>query len=311
MERFQDSNAMTDVVKCTRQYLDSILAEERLIDSQEPLLNFSLFGESFASPIMLPAFSHLKTFASEREDGMSEYSLAAAQMKQVNWVGMCENDEFAVILGTGAKTIRIIKPYADKDKFFSQMEFAEKHGALAIGMDIDHIFGADGKYDVVFGEKMRRQTIKDLKEYVKFTNLPFIVKGILSVQDAVKCAEAGVKGIVVSHHHGRMPSAIPPVMVLPEIAAEVKKQGEMKLFVDCCIDSGTDAFKAIALGADAVSAGRILMPGLVKGGCEGVKEFLQKMNEQLAEMMAYTGCTTLEDINSSVLWSKDGRRMGV
>lgn len=308
MARFNDGAAMTNVVKCTRAYLDSILAEERLIDAVEPDLSFELFGEKFASPIMTPAFSHLKTFASERENGMCEYSLAAKNMNQVNWVGMMKNEEYGEIAETGARTIRIIKPYADHEEIYSRIRYAEEHGAFAVGMDIDHIFGHDGHYDVCVGEQMANKSVEDIAALVASTKLPFVIKGVLSVTDALKCRDAGVKGIVVSHHHGRMPFAMPPLMALPDIVKALGEDREMKIFVDCGIDSGYDAFKALALGADAVSAGRVLMEGLVKAGTEGVMGQLEKMNTELRQMMAYTGCSDLSKIESSILRRADGSK---
>ncbi|HKM34498.1 MAG TPA: alpha-hydroxy-acid oxidizing protein [Lachnospiraceae bacterium] len=294
-------------VRKTREYLDSILVEERLIDSVIASQDFELYGKHFSTPIMTPAFSHLKTFVKEQKNGMYEYSKAAKHVNAVNWVGMCENEEFEEIQESKAETIRIIKPYADRDKIFSQIVFAEKCGALAVGIDIDHIFGTDGKCDCVMGETMACQTLHNIKEYVEATRLPFVIKGVLSVQDAVKCAEAGVQGIVVSHHHGRLPFAVPPLMVLPDIVKAVFSYKQMRVFVDCGIDSGYDAFKALALGADAVSAGRVLMPELAKEGSSGVEKYLNKMKEQLAYIMAFCGCSTLEEIDSSVLYRLQGK----
>ena len=296
-------------VKKTREYLDSILAEERLIDSVVPTQDFELYGKWFSTPIMTPAFSHLKTFVKERgENGMYEYSRAAQQVNAVNWVGMCKNDEFAEIMRSEAQTVRIIKPYADREKIFSRIACAEELGALAVGIDIDHIFGGNGKCDCVTGEKMACLTADDIREFVECTILPFVIKGVLSASDAVKCGEAGVKGIVVSHHHGRLPFAAPPLMLLPDIARAARKYEGMKIFVDCGIDTGYDAFKALALGADAVSAGRILMPELAKGGMEGVRNYLCRMTEQLAFSMAFCGFSSLDKINSSVLYRSDGSR---
>ncbi len=293
----------SDANQITRRYLDSILVEERLIDSVPASLQWELFGETFETPIMTPAFSHLKKLAG-RENGMVEYAEAAKNMGAVNWVGMIENEEFGQILATGAKTIRIIKPYADRDKVYDQIAYAENGGAIAVGMDIDHIFGNNGEYDVCMGEEMTGQTQADLAGYMKATKLPFIIKGVLSVQDARKCAELGVSGIVVSHHHGRLPYAIPPLMILPDIVKAVG--GRMKIFVDCSIDTGADAYKALAMGADAVSVGRAMMPGLVADGAAGVEAQIRRMNEELRLMMGFTGCASLKDMDPSALWI-DGR----
>jgi len=204
--------------------------------------------------------------------------------------------------------VRIVKPYADRDKVMDQFSHAQQLGAIAIGMDIDHIFGDDGDFDVVLGERMARQTMSDLREYVSAFSLPFVVKGVLSVRDAVKCAECGAAAILISHHHGRMPFAAPPLMLLPEIYREVGGTHGVKIFVDCGIDTGADAYKALALGADAVAVGRAMMPSLQQDGVQGVYDYIKAMNDELAMIMAFTGCASLAEITSSALW-REGRRL--
>ena len=300
-----DGKRLSDANVITRNYLDSILVEERLVDSVLPSIKMEFLGEIFAGPIMTPAFSHLPVYLDRKLTGLEEYSIAAKNLDIVNWCGMMENDMFAKLAATGARTVRIIKPYEDRDKMLDQMEFAERSGALAVGIDIDHIFGM-GQYDVVMGERMAPQTKEDLKAYVKATGLPFVVKGVLSVRDAVKCAEAGAKGIVVSHHHGRMPYAVPPLMVLPEIAEALQGSG-VKIIVDCSIDTGADAYKALALGADAVSVGRAILPSLQEKGTAGAEQYIKEMNDELSMMMSFTGFSNLKELDASALWI-NGRR---
>jgi isopentenyl diphosphate isomerase/L-lactate dehydrogenase-like FMN-dependent dehydrogenase len=169
-------------------------------------------------------------------------------------------------------------------------------------MDIDHSFARTGQYDNVQGYAMNAKTLDDLKKYVRATRLPFIVKGVLSAKDAEKCLEAGVKGIVVSHHHGISDYAIPPLMVLPKIVEVMG--GRMPVFVDCGINRGFDAFKALALGATAVSVGRAVISDLVREGAEGVKKRIEAMNSELAGAMARTGSPDIRHIDPEVLWRK-------
>ena len=92
--------------------------------------------------------------------------------------------------------MRIIKPFADHNIILDEIRFAIKHGAIAVGVDIDHVPGTDGKYDVVDGIPLGPVTLSDLKEYVKAAgNIPFVAKGVLSVQDALKCKDAGCAAI--------------------------------------------------------------------------------------------------------------------
>lgn len=290
----------SDANAVTRQYLDSILIEQRLIGADVPDLSMTLFGKSFKTPILMPAFSHLHVFAPEREDGMCEYARAAKALGAVNFVGMSEDEEFSRIAAVGAPTVRIVKPYADRDKMYSRLAHAKRCGALAVGTDIDHSFSASGGHDNVFGAEMAPVSKAELSELVRASGLPFVVKGVLSVRDAAACAEAGASAILVSHHHGRMPFAAPPAMVLPEIRREVG--GKMKIFVDCGIDSGADVYKVLALGADAAAVGRAIMAPLIRDGAAGVEAYVRKMNDELSMLMAFTGCRSLSEFDSSALW---------
>ncbi|HCK87422.1 MAG TPA: FMN-dependent dehydrogenase [Erysipelotrichaceae bacterium] len=296
-----DRNA-ADANMHNRRYLDQLLVEMRIIDAVEPDLTLDLFGKKFSSPIMMPAFSHLNKVGITGRTPMQEYALAAKEMNLVNWVGMEPDEEYASIAEQGAETVRIIKPFKDHDEIFRQIAFAKQHGALAVGVDIDHVFGKNGKYDVVDGIELGPVMFEDLCAYVKAAgDTPFVAKGVLSVYDAEKCERAGCAGIFISHHHGRLPFGIPPVIALREITEAIPETA-MKLFVDCSIESGYDAFKALALGADAVSVGRGILPGLLKEGTDGVISKVKKMNEELSEMMGYTGIRDLDEMDPSVIY---------
>ncbi len=290
-----DSNGIT------REYFDSLLVEMRHIDAVIPSTKLELYGETFDTPIMMAALSHLNTVC---DNGMVEMAKGAHAANALNWAGMGDEAEIAAITATGARTINIIKPYADNDYIFERIEYAQRCGVLALGMDVDHSFGGNGKYDDVLGEKMKAKTLVELKEFIRATELPFIIKGVLSEQDAYKALEAGAKGIVVSHHHGIMNYAVPPLYILPKIAKVINHQ--IPIFVDCGVVSGMDVFKALALGADAVSAGRVIMDPLKKNGSMGVKDQIIKMTEELAGVMARTCSQDLNHIDPSVIYQRNG-----
>ncbi|MDO4616930.1 MAG: alpha-hydroxy-acid oxidizing protein [Lachnospiraceae bacterium] len=290
----------SDANAINRRYLDQILVEMRIIDSVKADTAFELFGKKFASPIMTPAFSHLHKIGEDGLTQMEEYAIAANELNFVNFVGMEPNDLFAKIMKLCPNTIRIIKPYADPKLVYAELNQAVELGALAVGMDIDHVFHGDGEYDVVDDIPMGPITKEQLKEYVDASNLPFVAKGVLSVADAEKCRDAGCAAIIVSHHRGRVPFGVPPLMVLPKIKGAVGN--DMKIFVDCGMNDGYDAFKALALGADAVCTGSVLLEPLNINGAAGVKEKLEEENRQLMDLMEYTGAPTLKDITGDVLY---------
>lgn len=290
---------LSDANEITARYMDSILIEERLIDSVLADTTTTLLGEKFASPVMTPAFSHLGVYDGREHTGLEEYSIAAKESNILNFVGMMENDQFKKILDTGAKTVRIVKPYADNEKVRDQFKFAEDNGAFGIGMDIDHIFGTSG-YDIVVGETMAAQTFDLLNSYIAESKLPFVVKGVLSVSDAIKSADAGARAIIISHHHGRLPYAIPPMMILPEIKKALAGR-HVQIFVDCGIAGGADVYKALALGADGAAVGRSMLSSLEKEGIAGVSKFLKSVNDELRFIMSSTGFKSVSEVDASAL----------
>lgn len=295
------SGKADDANVINRRYLDSLLVEMRVIDSVKPCLTTRIFGREFSSPIMMPAFSHLNKVGKNGRKPMEEYALAAKQLGLLNWVGMEPDGEYAGIAAVDAPTVRIIKPFADHDIILEQIDFAVKHGAIAVGVDIDHIANKDGGYDVVDGHPLGPVMLADLKDYVKAARVPFVAKGVLSVNDALKARDAGCRAVLVSHHHGRIPFGIPPTAVLPQIKDALQGSG-MMIFCDCGIDTGYDAYKALALGADAVAVGRGILAPLLKEGTEGVVRKIRQMNEQLSELMLYTGIKDTASFDSSIIF---------
>lgn len=283
----------------TREYFNSILVAPSYLDAAEADTSVELFGEKFETPITTTALSHLKCC----ENAMAEYGLGAGNAGALHFMGMGEDKELEGIIATGAKTVKIIKPHADNKEVFRRIEHAIKAGAFGVGMDIDHAISHNGGYDNVLGLPMAPKSTEELKEFVAAAgNVPFIVKGVLSVSDTVKCVEAGAAAVIVSHHHGIMETMTPPLMVLPEIVKAA--EGRLKVFLDCGVETGMDVFKALALGADAVGVGRALM-GPLEQGHAGVEKRMREMNGELKCVMARTGARTIKDIDPSVLRFRD------
>ena len=281
--------------KITRDFFDSLLIEPRYIDSDLPSTKLELYGRTFDTPVMTAALSHL---GNTTENGMVLYAQAAAKANAVHWVGMGEDKELEDICATGAATIKIIKPHADNKEVFRKIEHAKKAGCFAVGMDIDHAFNGSGGYDNVLGLPMKPKTTEELHDFVDAAEIPFIVKGVLSTKDAEKCLKAGCKGIQLSHHHGIMNYAVPPLMMLPEILQVTR--GEIPVFIDCGIESGMDVYKCLALGATAVSVGRHLMP-LLKEGADKTAGRIKEMTGELAATMARTGVKDPKSFDPTVI----------
>ncbi len=282
-----------DSIAINRRYLDHLLVESRIVGAVHPETDCVLFGHRFSTPVTTGALSHLQA-------GMDVFAAGAKEADAACFIGMGPCGELEKVLKTGAKVIKIIKPYADPEEIFSRLECAEKNGAIAVGMDAEHSVNVqDDRDSFVAGFQMKLPTLEELKSYIRATKLPFVIKGALSVRDAETCAEIGCAGIILSHHNGLMRWATPPAMLLPDIRKAVGDQ--LTLIADGGIADGFDAFKALALGADAVSVGKPLMEPLKEKGAAGVAETIRAFTDELKAMMVRTGSADLKHIDPSVL----------
>lgn len=287
------------VVRLNRAYIDSILIEMRMIDTVEhPSTEFELFGKTFATPVMSGALSGLDNI---RPRGMATLAQGMKAANACVWAGIGQDHELHDIVSTGAPTIKIIKPYRDHDKIFHKLQVAEEEGCLAVGMDTSFFFGSQVGEKLIAQDLVSPKSSAELHSFMEATRLPFVFKGILSETDARKALDLGAAGIVVSSHSGSvMDYAVPPMRLLPKIAALVK--GRIPVLIDGDIKRGSDVYKALALGADGVLVGRALMAGLELDGAEGVTRVVDGITDELRRIMGQTGCACLRDIEPTVLW---------
>jgi lactate 2-monooxygenase len=143
-------------------------------------------------------------------------------------------------------------------------------------------------------------TWDDLARLRELTSLPILVKGIQHVDDAREAARRGIDGIVVSNHGGRqVDGALGSLDALPPIAAAVGD--ELAILFDSGVRGGADAFKALALGADAVCVGRPYIWGLALDGQAGVETVLKMILAELDLTMALCGYTRPDQLGPEAL----------
>lgn len=187
--------------------------------------------------------------------------------------------------------IPTIKPWEFADMKW-RMEEAMQGNAVAIATDID----ASGLIHLKKSNPpIRFKNVQDLKRITAMSNVPVLVKGILSVKGALKAMDAGVGGIIVSNHGGRVLDAcLSGIEVLEDIVTAV--QGKMSVFVDGAFRNGNDIFKALALGANGVLIGRPISHAVIGNGSSGVQTYINKLQLELKEAMAMAGCKRIADI---------------
>jgi len=143
-------------------------------------------------------------------------------------------------------------------------------------------------------------TWESLRFLRQHTKLPIILKGILHPEDAARALDAGVDGIIVSNHGGRqVDGAIAALDALPDVVAAV--QNKIPILFDSGIRYGSDAVKAIALGANAVLLGRLYIWGLAIAGEQGVKDVVQNFLADLDLTMALSGHRSIKELTPSIL----------
>jgi isopentenyl diphosphate isomerase/L-lactate dehydrogenase-like FMN-dependent dehydrogenase/biotin carboxylase len=293
-------------------FIDNIrsLQEYKIIpqyihEDVEPDITIEIFGKKLDSPIMIApmtgASTNLKDAITEEE--MIEYFLKATNTENsITWVGDGASIDkykliFSVIERFYGNAIIILKPRESTEEIIKRIQIAEKLGFTAVGMDIDAI---QFKTMTLRNQKGKARTIKELKEIIESTKLPFILKGIVSIQDAISAVETGAKAIVVSNHGGRILDTIPGVArILPEIAKEVK--GKIHILADGGIRSGSDVFKMICLGAEGVLVGRPFLIAAVGGGDLAVRHLFKQYKEELIKIMKLCGVEKISDLNPQFL----------
>jgi isopentenyl diphosphate isomerase/L-lactate dehydrogenase-like FMN-dependent dehydrogenase len=165
-----------------------------------------------------------------------------------------------------------------------------RHRDTRSGFDMPIGLPAD---DLVFAPDL---TWDDLSWIRGAAPLPLLVKGIMTGEDARIAVEAGADAIVVSNHGGRqLDSVHAPIAVLPEIVEAV--EGRVPVLVDGGFRRGTDVFKALALGADAVLVGRPTCWGLAAAGEDGVVDVLRILRAELENTMVLAGTRSVADIS--------------
>ncbi|HEX9941127.1 MAG TPA: alpha-hydroxy acid oxidase [Thermoanaerobaculia bacterium] len=146
-------------------------------------------------------------------------------------------------------------------------------------------------------------TWRDVAWLRSITGLPIMVKGIVRPDDALRAAEAGAAGVVVSNHGGRQLDTSPATIdVLPEVADALAAHGHsIEVLVDGGVRRGTDVLKALALGARAVLVGRPVLWGLAAGGEAGAASVLRLLRDELDLAMALAGTPTISDITRDLV----------
>ncbi|MBO4760080.1 MAG: alpha-hydroxy-acid oxidizing protein, partial [Spirochaetaceae bacterium] len=270
------------------------LTENKPVDT-----NFEIFGRQFKYPFFAAPVGAVNTHYSDKyndltynnvlvsscaKEGIAAFTGDGVDPKVMQYA----SDAIKLAGGTGIPTI---KPW-NIDIISEKIALAKKAECFAMAMDVD---AAGLPFLKNMTPPAGSKSVEELAEIIKLAGKPFIVKGIMTVKGALKAKEAGASAIVVSNHGGRVLDQCPATAeVLAEIADALK--GSLKIFVDGGIRTGTDIFKALALGADAVLICRPFVTAVYGGAEEGVKLYIEKLGAELKDAMQMCGAHSLKEI---------------
>lgn len=267
-----------------------------LHDVLKPKIETNFLGYKVKMPIFSAPMTGLKGnaggYISERDFAM----MTAKACKNVGTIYMSgdANDPdmypagIDAIKKTGVMGIAFSKPRTVKE-IIEKAKMAKEAGAIAFGIDVD---GAGLIMMIKSGQFVGPKSQKEIKEIVDNIELPLVLKGIMTVDDAKIAVDCGVKAIVVSNHGGRvLDFTLGTADVLPDISKAVGN--DITVLVDGGIRSGVDVLKMLSLGAKSVLIGRPIMTAAHGGGQEAIEFYLNNVADELYQAMILTGCKDL------------------
>ena len=265
---------------------------------------FDFFGHRLALPVMAGPVGAMQLHYGDRYNDMEYNDLLVAACAKAGILAFTGDGTNPAVMEGAVKAIAAnhgagvptVKPW-NKEEVFRKLDMAKASGAWAIAMDID---AAGLPFLKNLTPPAGSKTVEELKEIADYAQVPFILKGIMTVRGAEKAVKAGAKAIVVSNHGGRVLDQCPATAeVLPEIVKAVGK--DVMVLVDGGIRTGTDVFKALALGAKGVLIARPFVNMVYGGGLEGPAALVSKLKAELEDTMLMCGAHSLAEIDRSMV----------
>ena len=265
---------------------------------------FDFFGHRLALPVMAGPVGAMQLHYGDRYNDMEYNDLLVSACAKAGILAFTGDGTNPAVMEGASKAIAAnhgagvttVKPW-NKEEVFRKLDMAKASGAWAIAMDID---AAGLPFLKNLTPPAGSKTVEELKEIADYAQVPFILKGIMTVRGAEKAVKAGAKAIVVSNHGGRVLDQCPATAeVLPEIVKAVGK--DVMVLVDGGIRTGTDVFKALALGAKGVLIARPFVNMVYGGGLEGPAALVSKLKAELEDTMLMCGAHSLAEIDRSMV----------
>ena len=303
------------------------LRPKRMVDTSNVNLSTKLLDESINSPILLAPVGSQKAFHADGELASARAAKSQSTLQILSNVSTHSIED--VIAARGEPVWFQLYPTNKWSTAKTMLLRAEAAGAKVLVLTVDlnadsnrvllgqfsraddrdcsvcHVSGPDasvatkpmyaGTNAMDADWDMSAMTWDYLARLRETTSMKIVIKGVVTAEDAASCVQYGADAVYVSNHGGRAEaSGRGSLDSLSEVASAVA--GRVPVIVDSGFRRGTDIFKALAMGADAVSIGRAYIWGLAAFGQPGVEKVLQMLNAELAMVMGQMGARTVADI---------------
>jgi isopentenyl diphosphate isomerase/L-lactate dehydrogenase-like FMN-dependent dehydrogenase len=306
------------------------LRPRRLIDIRSIDTTTEILGAKWSTPIVLAPTGRQKAFHPDGEVAVARGARAGNHLQILSTVTSTGVE--AVIEARGAPIWYQLYAEYDWETTRAVVKRAEKAGCTAVALTVDLQGGSNRETVKRFARLDTRECSachpSDFQDYIKTkpmydglevaretnyretldwafvrklkdtTSMKVLIKGIVTAEDTSLAVENGIDGVIVSNHGGRAEnSSRGTIECLPEVVEAAS--GRMAVLVDGGFRRGTDVFKALALGADAVCVGRPYLWGLASFGQPGVEAVLDILRKELVMVMKQMGTTRIADIGRS------------
>jgi isopentenyl diphosphate isomerase/L-lactate dehydrogenase-like FMN-dependent dehydrogenase len=284
------------------------LRPRMLVDVGDVHLETTLLGTTVAMPIGVAPFALQRLLDPEAELATARAAAAAGVLMTVPTLTSFRHAE----LQAAVDGPRWLQLYVQRDREQTLDHLAEAresgYGAVVLTVDLPHVgrrerdlrlgFAIPDDLPLHYGTLVDVDptlTWRDLEWIREATELPLILKGIVTREDAALAVEHGVDAVWVSNHGGRQLDGVPAsVDGLPEVVEAAA--GRCEVYVDSGFRRGADVVKALALGARAVFVGRPIAAGLAVAGEAGVARVLELLADELALALGLVGCTRSDEV---------------
>ena len=314
-----DELALTGNVEAWRRLR---LRPRVLVDVSEVSTATTVLGAPVSMPVLVAPTAIQRLAHPDGEEGMARAAAASGTLMCLSTLATATPADVAAAAPGGPRWFQL---YVFRDRGVTRafVEQAEEHGFGAIVVTVDAPRLGRRERDFRTGFRVPEEIAvpsmaalgdwagatplellgaidpalawSDLEELRSLSSLPIVLKGIQTAEDAALAVEHGVDGVVVSNHGGRQLDAVAPTAeLLPEVVEEIA--GRIEVYVDGGIRRGSDAVKALALGARAVLVGRPALWGLACDGEAGARRVLELLRDEVELALALCGCTSPQEV---------------